>query len=144
MKNSSAPGGTHQILQTLMQKDSVTVHVCGTCMAPLITADAQLRVRRCRIYLPGDIVVFATADNRYLVHRIIGIYRKEGRWKYLTLADNGARPDAAIGQDAILGKVTAGDCLTQAVRVPFFHRLRALASFLHFAAEQAYNMRRLS
>ncbi len=144
MKNSSAPGGTHQILQTLMQKDSVTVHVCGMCMAPLITADAQLRVRRRRIYLPGDIVVFTTADNRYLVHRIIGLYRKGGRWKYLTQADNCARPDAAIGQDALLGRVTAGDCLTQAVRVPLFHRLRALARFFHFAAEQAYNMHRLS
>lgn len=132
--SASEPANMHTAVRSLLGKESVTVTVYGECMQPLIRDSAQLQVTPSRFYLPGDVVVALSPTGSYLVHRVIGMYRKAGILKIVTRADNGSRPDSAVCLDALLGKVSGGDCHADAVSVPLVHRLRGVRHFICFIA----------
>ena len=126
----------HDTIRQLVDCGSVTVTVRGECMTPLINNNSRLRVTPARLYWPGDVVVALTADNRYQVHRVIGVYRHSGTFRILTQADNGAGPDPAVPAAALLGKVAGGSCHPHAVKIPICHRLRAMTRFLRLLASR--------
>lgn len=101
-------------------------------MMPLIKNNSRVQVTPARLYWPGDVVVALSPGKQYLVHRVIGVYRRSGTFKILTRADNAARPDTAVRPDAILGKVSGGSCHPHSVKVPISHRLTATMHCLRF------------
>jgi len=105
----------------------LTIRVSVRCMSPVIPEGAELRVRRHRLYWPGDVVVFRRHDGRLLVHRVIGWYYRESRWKLMTRADNASSADAAITAEHIVGAVSHVN--GAAWRVPLPHRLHAINQF---------------
>lgn len=132
MKNSLPPVQIHKIIQQLSGSEPITVTVQGECMMPLIQNNSRVQVTSARLYWPGDVVVVLSPGRQYLVHRVIGVYRRSGTFRILTQADNAVRPDTAVQPDALLGKVSAGSCHRHAVKVPISHRLAATIHFLHF------------
>lgn len=108
----------------------LTMRVQGSCMDSSIPDSSRVRIRRTRLPLPGDVVVLPVED-RLLVHRVIGAYRRNGTWKVLTRADRGTRPDMAVPASAVIGKVVSknGHRLHISVRT----RILAFARFLRFA-----------
>ncbi len=121
-----------QILREIAAGGSVRLRVSGECMAPWVRAGAEVRAGRPRrIYWPGDVVVLQGEDG-FLLHRVIGGYRRRGVWKWLTQADAAARPDRAVRAEQIVGRVVGGECAPALIRVPLRHRLWAAARFIRF------------
>ena len=109
------------------------VRVSGQCMAPLVQDGARVRVSGAApYYWPGDVVVLPVGGRRLALHRVLGAYRRGGRWKVLTQGDLATRPDMAVLSTQILGRVQSGDCSPLLIKVPFSHRLRAFARFVQF------------
>ena len=124
------------VLRDLTSTQPVRIRVRGHCMEPLVADGAWVRVDKAApLYWPGDVVVVATG-GRLALHRVIGGYRRRGRWRWLTQGDAAVRPDAATTREAILGKVAGGDCAPCLIHVPLRHRLRALGRFLAFCARR--------
>jgi phage repressor protein C with HTH and peptisase S24 domain len=122
----------HQTVRRLTDGESVTVTARGDCMVPWIENGAGVQVTPARFYWPGDVVVVLSGNNQYLIHRVIGLYRRSGKVKILTQADTALRPDGAVDSDDVLGRVSGGCCHACAVSVPFVHRLKASARFIRF------------
>lgn len=84
----------------------IPVHIPlhGSSMSPLIRRMRDVVCIRAfhRDPLPGDIVLFHSYGERYVVHRIWKI--RDG--KVLTFGDNCARPDGWCEPEQILGLVT--------------------------------------
>ncbi|RMD68456.1 MAG: hypothetical protein D6819_09330 [Gammaproteobacteria bacterium] len=102
----------------------VGIRIAGDCMVPWLADGDRVKVVRCRRYWPGDILVVAPGNGRPpYAHRLIGIYRRKGTWRYLTQADRAPRPDGFVTRERILGKVC-----THAPSLR--HRLWAVGRFL--------------
>ena len=127
------PRTTTRALRALAREEAITLRVRGACMAPLLPDHAAVEVRARRWYLPGDVIVYAAWDETLTAHRVIGSYRKNGRWKILTQADAATRADAAVTTDRIIGAVVGGQCADAIQRIPMTSRARALTRFLRFA-----------
>lgn len=86
--------------------EEIPVKICldGDSMRPLIRrgADKVTVVPLRRPVRPGDIVLFADPDGRYVVHRVW----KCGKNKVVTLGDHCNKPDAPLDADRIWGIVT--------------------------------------
>lgn len=96
--------------QALADGDPVVLRVDGGCMEPQLADRAAVRIRRVRWYLPGDPVAFySPCRERLLMHRFLGYLWWRGGWKVMTMADRGARPDALVGAEHLLGKVIEHD-----------------------------------
>lgn len=137
----------HQIVQSLREMgadEPITVTINGDCMQPLLRPGAQIEVRSARRYLLGDIVVLLAPDGRYLVHRVLGVYRRKGRRKLLTQADAATRPDRADSPDRVIGRVCGGECDPRVVEIPLVHRLRAIACFSRHALRKLSPLNKLS
>ncbi len=90
---------THTVftaLQDLSDDSPLEMNVNGQCMAPGIESGSRIAVRTARRYFPGDIIVVHDHARRLVAHRLLLVYRRRGRWKALTRADNAQRPDAAV------------------------------------------------
>ena len=120
----------HHRVRQIAGDESLAVTIKGDCMTPWIESDSLVHVAPCRIYWPGDIVVVLSRQGRYLSHRVIGLYRRQGMLKVITQADSSHRPDAAVRVNAILGKVSGGFCHPHAVDIPLSHRIKALLRFV--------------
>jgi hypothetical protein len=79
-------------------------------------------VRAARFYWPGDVLAFAGADGRLVLHRLLGYRLHGGRLAFVTRGDGNPRHDFPVAPARILGRA--------AVAVPFRVRLRALAGCL--------------
>ena len=109
------------------------VRVSGQCMAPLVQDGARVQISGpAPYYWPGDVVVLPVDGRGLALHRVLGAYRRGGRWRYLTQGDSATRPDTAVLSSQIFGRIQSGDCSPLLIRVPFSHRLRAFAQFLQF------------
>jgi hypothetical protein len=133
MQNTQHGARIHETLQQLAGNEPVTVTVQGACMVPLIADKARVQVVRARVYWPGDVVVALSPQNQYLVHRVIGVYRKSGTLKVVTQADSASSPDSAVFVDKVLGRVSGGCCHPHVICVPLSHRLSALGRFFCFS-----------
>lgn len=122
-------------LGSLSVDEPVTMRVRGCCMTPLIQDGALIRVRRKRFYWPGDIIVFRLPDGRLAVHRLIGIYPRNGL-RYLTQPDRGFRPDGPVDGTKIVGRIVGGDCRREAFAIPIRRRLQAIARFAGVVAKR--------
>jgi len=123
----------HDVIKRVVQKERLSVTVTGECMTPLIRDQATLEVARPSTYWPGDVVVVQASSGAYLVHRLIGALPRNGVLKVFTQADSSRWPDAAVTQDALLGKVCGGECARAAIDIPFTARVTALGRFTLFA-----------
>lgn len=108
----------------MFSEDCPVVSIAGACMAPALSAGRRLPVVAARRYWPGDVLVFLGHDGGLYAHRLIGLYRRCGRWRYLTQADNAVRPDASLTRERILGRLAGG--------VGLRWRVRAMARFIGF------------
>ncbi len=129
---------TLQALQSLAADDGLPIRVSGHCMSPLIEDQATLRIRPRAIYLPGDILTFLGRDGRLTTHRLLGIFPRNGKLHCLTRPDNHAHPDAAFPLSQVLGRVTGGECLQDAIQVPWSARLNALGHFIGHALRRLF------
>jgi hypothetical protein len=75
-------------------------------MTPILNDGESVRVKRARLYLPGDVVAYRCPwQNLYLVHRFLGYVRVRSRWKCLLMPDRGSRPDTLVDLHSVLGRV---------------------------------------
>lgn len=108
-------------LRALAGEAPLPLSVAGACMEPTLADGAAVEVEPRSFYWPGDIVAFAAADGRIVLHRAIG-YRRG--LALLTQADRAGAPDSAVPLDRVLGRVTT--------KAPLSERLGALARFGRF------------
>ena len=140
---AAASGAIHGVLRELSRDESIVVSVSGQCMLPWVEHGARVRVTAAKRYWPGDVVVARSGQGGYLVHRVIGSIWRRGGLRVITQADAAARPDTAVVTQAILGRVTGGDCHVQARVVPLAHRVGASARFVtHIARYVLGRLRR--
>jgi signal peptidase I len=117
---------TFSFLRELASSDGVMLRVIGGCMEPLIGGGEDVLVRRRRLYLPGDIIVFRTDAGSLAAHRVLGYRPGGGRGALVTKGDHCERHDGPVRADAIVGAI-------QGVRIPLRARLMALAHFARIA-----------
>ncbi len=116
------PGGC--LTTALAEGDEVVLQVTGECMEPAVGHFAVARLKRAKVYVPGDVVAFCSPyQNRLLVHRLLGYVWRRGAWKLMTMSDRGVTPDPLVDASSVLGKVVALD--NNAYRVS--RRVRAQA-----------------
>lgn len=92
-------------LQALLAEAPCQLRIHGTCMNPTIRHHQTVTVARARCYWPGDVLVVRAHDGRLYAHRLILVYRRHGRWRYVTRADTAARADTALERERILGRL---------------------------------------
>ena len=111
-------------LRELARESAVEVRLRGACMAPQLADGAMVSVRRRRIYLPGDVVVFRTRAGDLAAHRLLG-WRLAG---LVTKGDHCAVHDAPVPRAMLIGAA--------AVAVSWRARLRAVTDFARIAARR--------
>lgn len=96
-----------QLLQDFCQEGTLSFRVRDQCMTPAILEGENVIVTSCRLYWPGDILVFRQGDAGLRIHRLIA-YRFKGRsLQLLTRGDRSKFFDAPIHPDQVVGKVKA-------------------------------------
>jgi signal peptidase I len=112
-------------LAELAREEAVPVAVAGDCMAPVIEEGSVAAVRAARLYWPGDVLAFAGADGRLVLHRLLGYRLHRGRPAFVTRGDGNPVHDFPVAPARVLGRA--------AVAVPLGARLAALAGWLGIA-----------
>lgn len=120
-------------LREMAREQPVSVAVRGGCMAPRIAEGDRVEVAPARLYWPGDVIVFRAADGRWLVHRLLGWRRLQGRLAAVTRGDGCPCHDAPVPFGQVLGRVVG-----PAGRVTPVGRLRSVASFLRLALRRLF------
>ena len=77
----------------------------GHCMEPVIESGDRVLIERRSRYAPGDVVVFLSTDDRFLVHRVLGARRRDGQWQIITGADDSEGYDDPVRLDRVVGAV---------------------------------------
>ncbi len=132
------PGGC--LASALAEGDEAVLRVTGGCMEPDLADRAAVRVEGSRFFVPGDVVAFhCPHQNRLLMHRFLGYVRTRGAWKFMTMADRGARPDPLVDVSRVLGRVSAQSGRTY--RVALRQRLEAVRRYALWCGR--YVVRRL-
>lgn len=119
----------------LAEEQDLVLHVNGSCMEPLLLDRERVRVTRVTWPVPGDVVAILRSDGTALMHRFLGYVWWKGRWKLMTMADSGARPDALADRGQLLGKVVAREGAPH--RVSLCLRFRALGAWMHWTPRLA-------
>ncbi len=95
-------GGSSSLVEIGLQPgETVTFTIVGDCMPGLAT---RARVRRQRIYLPGDIVVVRRRDY-FDAHRFLGYAPSTRGLVAITQADDSEQADPAAVTRAVVGRV---------------------------------------
>ncbi len=119
-------------LQDIAADDGVTVRIVGDCMQPILRSGVHVQIVRTRFWWPGDVLVFRDSTGRMVAHRLLGFYRRNGRWKLLTQADSARRPDQAVYPEQVLGKAVD-------IPVTVVCRIRAYTRYLQFALFERFS-----
>lgn len=115
-----------QFLKDLLTEDgSVPFTVRGVSMSPGLKDGDRIQLRRRRFYLPGDIIIFRSLDNRYIVHRVLGYRMRRRRLEVVTKGDFSLTSDVPVALSRIVGNM---DC-----PVEIATRLRAVGSYFQLA-----------
>lgn len=122
-------------LQELLAGESMALTINGSCMAPGLAPGSRAVVQAARWYWPGDVLVVRGYDGGLYAHRLIGVYRRRGVWRYLTQADASERPDASVPRSGVLGRLP--------VAVGVWQRCWALGRFGLFGLRRIVMKRRL-
>jgi hypothetical protein len=110
-----------EALRAMAREGPLRLTVAGACMEPSLADGAFVSVEARRFYWPGDVVAFADARGRIVLHRALGVRRG---CVLLTQADRAGAPDSAVPLARILGRVAGA--------TPLGERLVALARFGRF------------
>ena len=121
-------------VRSIAAERPLRIRITGDCMAPRLRDNAYVWVHARRRYWPGDVLVIRSRSGQLLAHRLIGVYRRHGHWRWLTKADSAPRPDFAVSAAEIVGRLSGGECSSALVSVPFRDRMLAAWRFLRFAA----------
>jgi len=100
-------------------------------MAPLLADGERLEVARAAWYWPGDLVAFAAADGRLLIHRLLAFRPWSGGLAAVTRGDACPAPDAPVPLSHLIGRVIGRPDLT-----PPGARVRSLLAFLLLAVRR--------
>lgn len=87
---------------SLRPGESIEFTIRGDCMAPLVDG-AAVRVRRQRLYVPGDVLVVRRRDH-WNAHRFLGYAPSTRGIVALTQADDAQARDPAALANAIVGR----------------------------------------
>ncbi len=87
----------------LRHGDVVGFVIRGSCM-PSLTSGDPVRVKKRKIYAPGDVVVVRRNDY-WDAHRFLGYAPSARGMAVLTQADSALHPDVVSTPTAIVGKV---------------------------------------
>ena len=99
-------------------------------MTPALPDGSTVQVAPRKIYLPGDVVAFASIDRPLRVHRVLGYYLARSGWKLITKGDHASWIDPPVSIDRVLGLVRGGDCAPSIYNVSLRERLASLWLFL--------------
>lgn len=111
-------------LRDVARSQPVALTVRGGSMEPGIVPGARLEVRRQRVYLPGDVLVFADAAGVLTVHRLLGPLPRR---RLLMRGDAAPGPDAGVPLERVVGRVVGGACGPEVQRPGFLRRTMALS-----------------
>lgn len=103
--------------------------VRGDCMAPALREGDRVEIVRARLYWPGDVVAFANAEDRLVLHRLLGYRLAAGRLACVTRGDGCAAADPPLPFSRLLGKTAEAPALGA--------RLRAFGALLAVLAQGA-------
>ena len=95
-------------------------------MSPHLSHGDVVRVKRRRMYLPGDVVVFRTRAGDLAAHRLLG-WRPAG---FITRGDRCVVHDAPVPRRDILGAVQ--------LRVSYRLRARAVMGFARIVLRRLF------
>lgn len=111
----------------------LTCLVRGLSMQPLLADGERVEVARRRRYWPGDVVALVSPGGHPLVHRLLGFYRRRGRWLAVTRGDAAPVADSPVPLSAFLGRVIAAEGRHRGfATVPWSARLLACGRFVAF------------
>jgi hypothetical protein len=104
---SSVTATIRRVIETALSGgETVSFHIHGTCMSPVLQGSQHVIICKNSIYFPGDLVAYyCPYQNIYFAHRFLGCVWAGRTWKYLIMADNGSRPDTLVSKSNVLGKV---------------------------------------
>lgn len=97
-------------------------------MSPRLVDGDRVAVRPAALLWPGDVVVFRGAGEAFVVHRVLGPYRRGGAWFLLTQGDAVATPDDGVPFERVVGRAE--------VPVGVRERLRSLGRYVARAAQR--------
>jgi hypothetical protein len=116
-------------LRELARERPLALTVRGDCMLPRLRDGERVEIAPARRYWPGDIVAFATPQNRIALHRLLGYRLAAGRLVCVTRGDRSDTPDTPILPSLLLGRALATP--------PWADRARALLAFLDLTLRAA-------
>lgn len=125
-----------QALQAIATENPISLRICGNCMAPVLQDQELVQVRKQRWYWPGDILAVRLANGRLVSHRLIGVYLRRKRLRFLTRADNSSRPDGSVTGEQILGKIISGKRETPISSPCLVVRFSILFTFVLFSIDR--------
>ncbi|MGV6826271.1 MAG: S24/S26 family peptidase [bacterium] len=98
-----------RLLSSLNQLGStmLPIRIRGQCMSPRLQDGELAYFARQKFYWPGDIVVFTRSNGQLVAHRLLGYYRRNGKWKAFTKGDNNRAPDGEVAITKLIGKITS-------------------------------------
>jgi hypothetical protein len=118
-------------LPALAGDAELALRVNGPCMLPLLEPGKRVRVKRARIYWPGDVLaVIDPAACDIKLHRCVGYVRRGGTWCALTQSDASTTVDRPTPFALVLGRLIGGECDTRAASIPWPTRMAATRVFL--------------
>ena|ERR1700682_5772967 len=113
-----------RFLRQLASHEPLVLRLRGGCMNPHLVEGAEVEVRRRRVYLPGDVVVFRTPAGDLAAHRLLG-WRRRG---FVTKGDGCVMHDGPVRRESIVGAVMSP--------VPLRARVLALAAYARIIARR--------
>jgi len=136
-----APEAVDSVLRSLDSHDILTLKVQGDCMWPSIGTGETVHIRRRKILLPGDILLQRNHSGHLTLHRLLGTYRRAGKWHYITRADRAHSADAAVGEERMIGKVSGVASRQNSIRIPLAVRLQCVGPFVILAMKRLIAVR---
>ncbi len=94
-------------VRELARRGPLAATVRGGSMAPLLADGDRVELAPAGWPLPGDVVAFAAADGRLVVHRVLGYRWAAGGIACLTQGDASPDPDPPVPRRRLLGRVVA-------------------------------------
>jgi hypothetical protein len=99
-------------------------------MEPNLPHGARVEVSPRQIYLPGDVIAFASTGGSLRVHRVLGYRWHASGLALVTKGDQSPSIDAPVPAEHVVGLVRGGDCAAAIYQVPLLHRLVAFGYFV--------------
>jgi len=114
-----------EILKEGLSEAAATIQIRGDCMMPQLANGAEIAVKRAKLILPGDVLVFRSSTG-LTAHRVVGYWYLEARLALVTKGDHCAHHDGVVAFDRVIGVVQT--------RIGLRSRFHAMGSFVRLIA----------